>query len=328
MTDRERDEQLLIDYVLGRCEPAEAEEVVARLTSEPAFAAMHADISNAMAALGACDVPDPPADLAERALARVEVMRRTEALIAAPPPAAPIRAPLVSYRELAALAAVFVAAMCIIFPSLRRARHETRRALCGANIGMIHTALNHYASGNARALPESPPVAENWLKRPGRTYASNTAGLFVLIRKNYAPPDVFQCPAAGGGSFTVRSDLVDFPASRNIGYSYQFSIGRALRQSDPVLVKVAGQLPILADANPIFAGGQFRPERLGQAVSENHGRTGQNVLYMTGQVRWMTHARVGVAGDNIWLLKGVQDYTGNERPTSKTDTFLLGHTGP
>ncbi len=35
------------------------------------------------------------------------------------------------------------------------------------------------------------------------------------------------------------------------------------------------------------------------------------------------HAEVGVDHDNIWLVQGVSQYSGTERPVNATDSFLL-----
>ena len=121
--------------------------------------------------------------------------------------------------------------------------------------------------------------------------------------------------------------MVDFPSPQYVSYSYQYSLGRAVRRDAPELVNVAEQMAILADANPLFDGGRFRRDRLGQGVSENHRCTGQNVLYLSGAVRWFTHARAGVNGNNIWLADGIYEYHGDEKPTSPVDTFLLPHAG-
>ena len=327
MDELGHDEQLLIEYLLGRCSPAEAAEVRRRLETDEAFAALCAHYSDALAALKSYPVPAPPAELVERTLARVRAMRRAEAVVQAGPMERPAALPLLSFRELLALAAVLVLAFGVLVPSLRKARQETQKVICGANVRMICTGLNHYASGNDEALPTVPAQTGAWLRRAGGDYASNSAGLFLLVRHNFVAPEAFQCPAVGRRSFTVRAGMVDFPSPQYVSYSYQYSLGRAVRRDAPELVNVAEQMAILADANPVFAGGRFRRDRLGQGVSENHRCTGQNVLYLSGAVRWFTHARAGVNGNNIWLADGIYDYRGDEKPTSPVDTFLLPHAG-
>lgn len=327
MSERDRDEQLLIDYVLGQCPPQEAEEVGRRLASDEGFASLHADIANAMAALGACSVPDPPEDLVDRTLARVRAMRRTEALVEAQPVERRVRMPMFSFRELGAVAAILVVAFGVLLPSLYKARGRAHRVLCADNIAMIHTGLNHYASGHGEALPAPPSTIDVWLRRAGKAHASNTAALFLLVRNNYASPRAFQCPAADTASFVVRQGLSDFPSPRNIAYSYQHCLAGPIRRDLPELVRVAGQYAILSERSPVFVDGRFLRDRIRRDVSDNHGGAGQNVLYLDGSVRWVRHGHVGVNGNNIWLADGIFDYVGDEKPASPTDTFLLPHLG-
>jgi len=327
MSDQQRDEKLLIDYVLGRCDAAGQEELARRLDTDPAFAGLHASIANTLGALGACPAPEPPDELVERTMARVRAARRTEALLEAEPLQRPAATPVFSFRELAAVAALLILALGVLIPSLNRARHHAQRFLCGANVGMIHTGLSHYASGNDEALPQTAAKAAWWRRNSVADFASNSAGLFVLVRHHLAEPSVFQCPATDAKPFVAAAGMSDFPSPRSIAYSYQYSLAGPMRRDDPQLVPVAGQIAILADDTPLFAGGRFRRERVEQAVSDNHRGKGMNVLYIDGSVRWVTDARVGVDNDNIYTAGSITDYVGNEAPVSPVDSFLLPHPG-
>ncbi|HET6429581.1 MAG TPA: hypothetical protein VFJ30_14285 [Phycisphaerae bacterium] len=323
MTERERDEQLLIDYALGQCDAQEGEGVRRRLECEESFAALHNDISNALAALGTWSAPDPPEDLVDRTLDRIRAMRRTEALVQAQPIQRRAWTPTFSLRELGAVAAVLLLALGVLLPALYKARDGAHRVLCADNISAIWTGLNHYASANNEALPVPPHPTRVWLGDPGRTHASNTAALFRLVRDNYSPPSVFQCPAARCATFVVRQGLVDFPSPRNLAYTYQHCLAGPIRRDLPELVNVAQQYAIVSERHPVFVDGTFRRDRIGRDVSDNHGGTGQNVLYLDGSVQWTASGHVGVNGNNIWLVEGVYDYRGDEEPASTVDTFLL-----
>ena len=322
MTGRQDDERLLIDLLLGRCDQQTYQRLRERLASDPQFAALHRDLEATFAALETYDAPEPPANLVDRTLARVRALRRTEAMAEARPGWRGGWGPTFSLRELTAMAAAAVLFVGILVPALRQAGRVADRNLCASNLGQIGTALNHYANGNEDALPAAPAEADCWLGGPGGRRASNSAALFLLVRLRHARPEVFQCPAAGGSPFQVGADMRDFPTPRSIGYSYQFSIGRAIRRSDPAIAGVTDQYAIASDENPVFPDGLFKPERLNCTVSDNHPDGGQNVLYLDGHVQWTDRCDVGVAGNNIWLIDGVYNYTGRERPASPTDTFL------
>ncbi len=320
------DEQLLIDFVLGRCDESVAEDVRRRLDADGEFASLHEGVSRTFAALGLCSSPNPPADLSARALARVTSADRAEVLRAVGAGGG-MNLARFSIRELSALAAAAVIVIGILLPSLRQANRLAQRSLCANNVWAIGAALNHYANGNDGDFPSSPAATEAWLVRPGHEHASNSAALFSLIRGRCASPEVFQCPSAGGRAFVMSADMTDFPSPQSINYSYQYSLNVPVRRDLPRLAAVSGQMAILADATPVFTGGAFRPECDKQTVSKNHPDGGQNVLYLDTHVDWATDCHVGVEGDNIWLAEGVSDYTGREKPASPTDTFLLPHPG-
>jgi len=323
MTERERDEQRLIDFALGQCDAQEGEGVRRRLAQDEAFARLHADISNALAALGTYSVPDPPEDLADRTLDRIRAMRRTEALVEAQPIQRRAWTPTFSLRELGAVAAVLVLAVGVLLPSLYKAREGANRVLCADNIAMIWTGLNHYASCNDEALPTPPGGVRVWLRDTAKTHASNTAALFRLVRDNYSPPAVFQCPAASCASFVARQGMDDFPSPRNLAYTYQHCLNGPIRRDQPELISVAHQYAIVSERHPVFVDGRFRRDRIGRDVSDNHSGSGQNVLYLDGSVRWVRSGHVGVNRNNIWLIDGVYEYRGDEAPASPVDSFLL-----
>jgi hypothetical protein len=222
--------------------------------------------------------------------------------------------------------AAVAAIMAVIFiPSVRSAHRQMLAGECAGQMGQIGSAMLTYANANSNNLPIADVQRRWWLSSPRELAASNAASLFRLVKAGYTAPPNFQCPAVGGGSFVVKAGMVDFPAGQYVSYSYQHSMGSAgLCLNDPSLGCKQDNKVVLGDATPVFAQGRFHPERANDtAVSDNHGGAGQNVLYMTGHVAWVTSPTVGVDGDNIFLASGVRDYQGNEMPASAADTFLL-----
>lgn len=314
------DEQSLIDFVLGRCDEQSAGEIRRRLAGGGEFAARHREISSALEALGEWQVADPPANLVERTLARVSAQRRSEALLVEGRRPRSL-VPAFSMRELGAIAAAVLLAVGIFIPSLSQAHKRAQRSQCAWNQGQIGSGLAHYANANDDVLPASPVNAGSWLASGGQPPASNSAGLFVLVRSGHVPAEVFRCPAAGGRSFEVRMGMVDFPSPQTIGYSYQHTLAGPVSRAglDDVARR---EMRILADNTPVFEKGVFRPER-SDTVSGNHSGAGQNVLSLAPHVAWVTNNYVGVDGDNIFLAEGVTEYNGSEKPASRTDSFLL-----
>ncbi len=327
----DHDEQLLIDYVLGRCEAGQAQAVARRLQEDASFRALHQDIRNTLAAMELVPMLQPPTGLAQRVVNRLRQVHATEALITrAELTRRPPSRSVFSLRELVAVASVVLLVGLGFYLTVGRSARSLRARqlarMCEARLAGIGRAAYAYAEENRGFLPVSASVAGPWLASPGREVLSNSTALFQLIRQGYARAETFQCPGAAGPSpvgFAVLAGMTDFPHGTFIGYSYQHALGRGLSLNDPVLRAAAAEMVILADSNPVFAGGRFHPNRVATAVSDNHDGRGQNVLYLDNHVAWTVTATVGVRGNNIYLAEGVLEYRGDEAPVSPTDTFLL-----
>jgi len=322
---RPQDEQDLIDFLLGQSDDAPA--IQRRLQDDPTFLRLYNDLKNTFAALDLLEQPPAPADLTARTmdrirrrqgvnvlLARQEINRRTWFR------------PTFTMRDMVGAAAAVILLAIVFVPSLWEARRQSRIDQCASQAGQIGAALQAYANDHQGQLPAAVTDQASWLPSPTRRAVSNSASLFQLVPQQYAPAGIFQCPGLGGGpvGLALRAGMTDFPSRKYISYSYQHALGQAgLSRTNPDLAAVASEMAILADNTPLFSDGQFRPERLKRLVSDNHSRTGQNVLYLDMHVAWSKVAEAGVAGDNIYLIKGVYSYRGDEAPHDPTDSFLL-----
>jgi prepilin-type processing-associated H-X9-DG protein len=325
MSDQRReDEQLLIDYVLNQCSDADRQRVEQRLDEDEQLAALHENIKRSFLAMELAPRENPPEDLLERTMSRIESAKRTRQLIEQQEMTRG-RAywPTFSLRELSAMAAVVLLLVAVFVPSLQKARRRTVRSECAAQAGQIGHAVQRYATSNNDQLPHVDAQTTRWLPRGDEEYVNPSRSLFTLIRQDMASPVWFQCPAVGGPSFVVEMGQTDFPAGRYVSYSYQHSLGEGLSRQEASVASNASQLAILADDTPLFRDGEFVPARLENPVSDNHGREGQNVLYLDGHVHWSPQPYVGVGNNNIYLVDGVHEYSGTERPRDKTDSFLL-----
>jgi anti-sigma-K factor RskA len=158
MTDpTPHDEQLLIDYLLGRCDEAQTQAVQRRIAEDAAFRALHRDLRNALGAMALIPVLEPPADLAERTIHRMRQVRATEALIARAEMARrPASRSRFSLRELAAVASVVLLMGLGFYLTLGRSVQARQlAALCEARLGDIGKAAHMYAANNGGAMPVS-----------------------------------------------------------------------------------------------------------------------------------------------------------------------------
>ena len=325
---RKKDEALLIDYLLDRCDEATGRQVELRLEKDTGFQALRGDLVNAFDALKLLGAPEAPEDLAERTLERIASARRSTAATARRELAGAGR-PTFSLRELGTVAAAAVIMALLFVPWAKQARNRALQVKCAANVGQIGTGMKNYALDNQDSLPLAYASNAAWLPGSGRKLVSNSAGLFHLVNDYYAPVGVFQCAAdsdAAGEVFDVNVGMTDFPAAKYISYSYQHSIGpESLSRPNSILLPVAGEMAVLSDKTPVFENGRFQAGvlSLSRVSSRNHGRRGHNVLYLDWGVKWQERATVGVDGDNIFLKQDEEDYDGTEGPANATDSFLL-----
>ncbi|MCD4825498.1 MAG: hypothetical protein K8S55_12945 [Phycisphaerae bacterium] len=327
MTDQAKQDEIeLIDDLQGRLGPEDARVLRERLAAEPELRRKRDELAKTLDAMDLAPEPVAPDDLVTKTLDRIAAVRRTDALITMQQmETARSFGSTFRMRELAAVAAMLLVLAGLLIPSLHFARQRSRQTLCAAQMGQIGSAMHTYAVNNAGFLPNANGKNLCWLSKPGQPTASNSAGLFKLLRgRHIHSPVAFQCPAVGGNSFTMTPQMTDFPQAQHVHYSYHHSLGsRSLSITHPRWAKVIATMAVLADQTPVFADGQFWPERIADPISDNHGGDGQNVLYMDGHVVWATTATVGVGGDNIYLIQSITQYQGTESPTDPTDTFLL-----
>ena len=318
-------QELLTDYILGRLEPQARQEVRELIEGQDDVRRMHDDLRNTFAALDLSIEVEPPADLVERTMARIRSAKRTDALLAREQlTRRDVIRPTFSMREVAAVAGIVLLIGSIFVLSFRDADRRRLRVECAQNAARIGTAMMSYANRNDGRLPSTTAPNDRWLAATDQPAASNSQALFHLVREKYLQPPTFQCPAVGGDSFTVRPEMTDFPGAKFIGYSYQHSIGpKGLSLEDKRLQAVQASMAILADSSPVFNGGRFRADCIGRQAGDNHDRTGQTVLYMDMHVDFKANPSVGVGGNNIYLVDGVTEYQGNEKPAWPGDSFLL-----
>jgi anti-sigma factor RsiW len=324
--DKRDNEMLLIDYLLGQCDEAQAEEVRRRLEADPALRRLHDDLRNTFSAMDLAPQAEPPEDLAERTLARIRSAKQTDALLAREELSRrDVIRPTFSLVELGAVAGVVLLLISVFGVSYREARRRQDRAQCAANVARLGSGLLTYANKNNRYLPMAAASApRNWLPKNGRPAVSNSSALYLLVAAGYVDPPAFLCPAVGGRTFVVKMGMTDFPGPTTITYSYQYSLDPGgLSIEDRRLAKVKVSFAILSDTNPVFANGEFHPERVAAPVSDNHDREGQNVLYPDMHVAFKRRASVGVNGNNIYIAEGIYEYDGDEAPTDLFDSFLL-----
>jgi type II secretory pathway pseudopilin PulG len=269
-----------------------------------------------------------------------------------------------AFKELLVVLIVIGMLVAFVVPMLRAAKQRSLGLQCADHLRQIGQGVLQYMSENRGALPrtrasldaDAQPTWGTGAASPepfgesGPAINDVTAGPFLLIRQELVAPGAFVCPLT---TVTVddfgrdsrgamgRSNFSDVKA--NLGYSFanvyaqRSGEGRANYR-----MRGSGDLAYAADRNPGLrnadndgADDVRRPVeeapasimRLGN--SNNHAKTGQNILYCDGRVAWFEHPLAGCLDDNIFTraarpygaASDLKDPLGN--PRDAMDSVLL-----
>ncbi|MHB0946381.1 MAG: hypothetical protein ACYC3B_04365 [Sedimentisphaerales bacterium] len=240
--------------------------------------------------------------------------------------------------ETVGVAAAILIMSGIFVPVSRNMRAHAWQTACQANLSKIARGFTQYAGDNQGFLPAVATKAGSpWWRvgSEGQESQSNTRHLWLLVRNGYAEPEAFTCQGCARGK-TIKLDrgqlvkLPDFPNRRYISYSFKL-ISDSNRAAYP-----KSATPLMSDANPIFESclktqtclskGEFEPirvcEKLAKINSYNHRTKGQNIMFSDGAVRFTTQ-RIFGQNDDIFTVRDLNIYRGNEKPNTEADIFLV-----
>jgi len=242
--------------------------------------------------------PEPPADLAERTLARLRSRRDILKFEDYEPVRSRWR-----WGDIAVAATVLIAGTLALFPAILRSRMQVAQLQCVNNLRQIGLALNQYAHSHNSypgCQPDHPAgyVGSSFVQLRDAGYLIDTA--------------VVDCPCNG---LRERSDD-DFPCFEDlhqtelkqpgscrqridVDYAYQHG-HRSGNSSGPLSFRVEDRVPIVADQPPY----QVNHRGYGRILdgnSPNHGGGGQNVLFTGGHVRYQTRRFVGPRDRDVFL---------------------------
>ncbi len=326
----------LLELHLGHLSVDEQLELRRQIAADARLAAQDEALASVFRALEAVRAEPAPRGLAARVLERVREAGPMLRII--PRPAAraaggqrdvrPIF--LGRLRDILAVAAVLVLALGLGVPGVLRVRERQQRIGCTWNIAQIGKGIQQYAGVFKGSLPFAGFGQGDSYQATGDpqvVMVPNRRHVYPLLLLAYVrDPRAFVCPAQPHVPMPQQEipRHHDFLENRNVSYAYQNMAGvRPSANDDP-------RLPILADDNPLFQDGRLlldlRRFALGDAAADNshaHRGAGQNILTLDGHVMWTTTPLCGINGDNIWVLRGVREYTGREGPLAATDSHLL-----
>lgn len=305
---RPEDVERLLDAHLDRLDESEQDALRRRLELEPALQACNERLGAMLEPLDAWSVPSPPSGLVQGVLARLPASRIIE-----PPPTSAataveplrMRRPFVTLREVLAVAACIALFAGVIVPGVKKIRFGARQTLCATNLQTIYAGTTAYANSFGGQLPYAGRVHNAFGIGDGRPVVqpvfnrgqlSNSSHQLLLVRMRFVlNPAAFICPSRPDDRAmdpAAVQQMVAFPSAANCSYDLQLMDGpMTLAGNDP-------RRPWQSDANPFFDTPDFSATDLSALNSRSHGRRGQNVLRLGGDVLFETSPIIG--GDNIW----------------------------
>ncbi len=244
----------------------------------------------------------------------------------------------------------------IFVPFLSATREQANRTHCADNLRRLWESLSAYANDNGKNLPrvvydakERPngytaytgPDTDPFA--PGSAVQPNdvTASLWLLLSRQYLKsPKWFVCPSSGGypdpmtdphGQPVSRRQRGNFRSKWNLSYGYAEPFSNA-----PGYELNTDKLPpdfaLMADQGP---GGDYPtppadapPLELATANSTNHNRSGQNVLYAAGYVKYQNTPYCGNKNDNIYTALWPAPLEKGHSPTPDGPGYRSTQNGP
>jgi prepilin-type N-terminal cleavage/methylation domain-containing protein len=250
--------------------------------------------------------------------------------------------------ELLVVLAIIGLLMGILLPAMEHVRHQGYIDKCASNLRQIGMAMSMYSNENQGNFPRTlyvpgAPLTEgtgiNAVDpfQPGGVAANDlTAAIYLLLRAEHLPTELFICPYNDATSYSADSaspqahcNFTDW--TKNLSYSFADPYpNAAVADAGYRLTNhIRGDFPMAADLNPgvkppianVTAAAPGASSRIMEnANSLNHEQDGENVLYADGHVTFQQNCICGIAQDNIYTNQSNQV---TASPISPTDAVLL-----
>ena len=171
--------------------------------------------------------------------------------------------------ELLVVVGIIALLIGLLLPALGKAREQSRRTNCLANLRTIGQGLYMYANAHRDRLPNGNPRGV-WVDFNGANQ------VMVAFAADLSSPTVFHCPADRDDppQQIVTAQHERLNSARG---SYEFYSLFFPPEHGPFLSKLKGRAPLAWDLD----GGSTDPTRV-----QNHEHRGGNVLYADGRVDW------------------------------------------
>ena len=345
------DRRLLVDVTFARVLRARDRNAIARLAPQPTGLALTKPDAEAIDALVAAEwqseagegraqrahellalldsALEAPADRQRRiddALARVqdEVDAQSRRLRFRPIDRPTYSRPRVRWRDISAIAAMFLIACSVFWPMVHAIRLDARRAAGQTNLQRASLGFGMFAADHDDRMPSwNHRGVDGLWWQVGTPEKSHSANLYSLVAMRYLPIASLASPGNPDAPTEIADPGArDWASSEMVSYSYQL-FGRVV----PRLTSThAGARVVLADRSPIVERARMDLPIDPRANSANQSGFGQLVLFSDGRVRFFRSPELD-NGDNIWLPRRLEAarkpaVVGTELPASRDDAFV------
>ncbi|QOV92323.1 DUF1559 domain-containing protein [Humisphaera borealis] len=238
--------------------------------------------------------------------------------------------------ELLVVIGIIALMISILLPSLGRAREQATRIRCAANLRQLGLAMQTYSlaepNGSYPRTKYDPSKKQMLLDNAGylvpATFGNSgyvgennvPASLFLLMKTQKLSPQMFLCPATEGVAYP--EDPKQSSNWKTIPLQMTYSLASAFPSAaSPATSRLqwkntlGAEFALIADINPGTRGGTnppnntvapphtASPSAMAAANSNNHGNTGQNVLYADGHAEFQNTPYAGEFRSN-----GIRDH--------------------
>ncbi len=314
-------EDNIIPYILGTLSDSEVASFEATLSTDAELAKKVDAARRTLAPLDAWTAPAPPTTLVDNILIQAATTTPLE-FVAASASMSPTDAQSAGrpgrfrLTELIAAAAVIALMVSLAIPGVRNVRSNQLQTACKVNMAGFGEGILMYAEENDGSLPNvGPSPNSNWLSDPNRRH------LLPAVRHRLVLPKHLICPAADG-TIDEKATMKNIEAFLRRTDLPFWAVPNANGPVPKISIRI--NVPLAADANPLFQEGRFRRGANGTLTpnSHTHGGKGQNILFNDGSTRFIKTPILDQNDDNIWTANDIDEYQGTEAQQSATDAFL------
>ena len=213
-----------------------------------------------------------------------------------------------SVVELLVIVLILALGTAFLMPTLCRSSEQANRARCAKTLRALGSMLQMYANENRGAFPRTAADESDWPVPVFFTNANSrrsfgpdapapndvTAAMFLLMRTQDLPGDVFICPSSTGEQTRQNpANAANFADPVQLTYSYinPYPSKAAVDAGFKLAFQTTSDFAIAADINPggsalLTVKPDGRRREMVNVNSPNHGGDGQNVLYLDGRVEF------------------------------------------